>query len=281
MNELWVHERLRPKVWKGKPAHYKQWKFNGHRFTVFKQQDGKLVGFEREIRADLEMTIKRPKIIEYDFWKALESIPPMSSVDGELYVIHGNAGDAAHAIAECLPTLCFMPFALPFWNDVCCDILDLSWANGTLLGYTDLKLAPYFSLLPSDTYEQLCDDARMLDIEGWVIKNANYQDWWKVKPQKSIDCIVTGFKDGNGKYLGGVGALKVSAYIDDRLIEVASVSGMDDDVRWDINEKEDLGRVVEIEYQEIGNGHRLVHAHFMQWRDDKPEEECSYNWDEL
>jgi len=56
---------------------------------------------------------------------------------------------------------------------------------------------------------------------------------------------------------------------------------MDDDVRWDINEKEDLGRVVEIEYQEIGNGHRLVHAHFMQWRDDKPEEECSYNWDEL
>ena len=281
MSELWTHERLRPKLWKGKPTRYKQYKFNGHRFTVYKQKDGKLVGFEREIRPDLEMTVKRPKIVEYDFWKALKNIPPMSSVDGELYVVHGNAGDAAHAIAECLPTLCFMPFAVPWWAGKDWSDASLGSAENILNKCTRLSFAPFFDLLPSDTFERLCDDARMLDIEGWVLKDSNYEGWWKVKPQKTIDCIVTGFKDGNGKYLGGVGALKVSAYINGRLVEIANVSGMSDDVRWDINEKEDLGRIVEIEYQEVGNGGRLIHAYFVRWRDDKPEDECSYNREDL
>jgi len=281
MSELWTHERLRPKLWKGKPTRYKQWKFNGHRFTVYKQKDGKLVGFEREIRPDLEMTVKRPKIVEYDWWKALKNIPPMSSVDGELYVVHGNAGDAAHAIAECLPTLCFMPFAVPWWASKDWSDASLGSAEYILQAVTGFKLAPFFDLLSSDTFEQLCDDAVMLDIEGWVLKDFNYQGWWKAKPQRTIDCIVTGFKDGNGKYLGGVGALKVSAYINGRLTEVANVSGMSDDVRWDIDEKNDLGRVAEIEYQEVGNGGRLIHAHFVRWRDDKPEDECSYNREDL
>ena len=281
MKELWVHERLRSKLWKGIPTKWKQFKFNGHRFTVYKQKDGKLIGFERTIRDDLEMTVKRPDFVKYDFWKALENIPPMSSVDGELYVMHGNAGDTAHAIAECKSTLCFMPFAVPFWKSVDYSIHDLEWADGTLRVSTGIGLAPYFDLLSSDTFEQLCDDARMLDIEGWVLKDSNYEGWWKVKPQKTIDCIVTGFKDGNGKYLGGVGALKVSAYINGRLVEIANVSGMSDDVRWDIDEKDDLGRVCEIEYQDLGNGGRLIHAHFVQWRDDKPEDECSYNREDL
>jgi len=232
---LWTHERLRPKLWKGKPARHKQYKFNGHRFTVYKQKDRKLVGFERMIRDDLEMTLKRPKIVEYDWWKALENIPPLSSVDGELYVVHGNAGDAAHAIAECLPTLCFIPFAVPWWNGTEHPKSEIPFIENLLQTLTGLKLAPYFDLLPGDTFEQLCYDATMLGIEGWVLKNSNYQDWWKVKPQKTIDCIVTGFKDGNGKYLGGVGALKVSAYINGRLVEIANVSGMSDDVRWAID----------------------------------------------
>jgi len=287
MSELWTHERLRPKLWKGVPTRYKQFKFNGHRFTVFKQKDGKLIGFERTISQDREITCLRPDFVRYDFWKALENIPPMSSVDGELYVVKssptrkGNAGDAAHAIAECKSTLCFMPFAVPWWTGVNWDDASIGSAEHTLQVFTGLKFAPFFDLLPSDTFEQLCDDARMLDIEGWVLKDYNYQDWWKVKPQKTIDCIVTGFKDGNGKYLGGVGALKVSAYINGRLVEIANVSGMSDDVRWDIDEKDDLGRVAEIEYQELGNGRRLIHAHFVQWRDDKPDEQCTYDWEDL
>ena len=282
---IWTHERLQPENWKGERVTCKQFKYNGHRFTVYKQQNGRLVGFEREIRADLEMTVKRPKIIGYDWWKALDQIPRKSSVDGELYVLHGhrcgNAGDVSHAIAECLPTLEFIPFAIPWWNGINMKDLSLDHGNELIKEHTGLKFAPFFNLRESDTFEQLCKDAKDLGVEGWVLKESNYAGWYKVKPQKTIDCIVTGFKDGNGKYLGAVGALKVSAYINDKLVEIASVSGMSDDVRWNIDEDEDLGRICEVEYQEVGNGRRLIHAHFERWRDDKPTEQCVYNWKEL
>lgn len=282
---LWTHERLRPKNWRGERAKYKQFKFNGHRFTVFKQRDGKLVGFEREMRSDLEMTVKRPKIVEYDWWKALERIPPMSSVDGELYVLNGNAGDAAHAIAECLLTLEFIPFAVPWWKGINLSTVDLEYAQRLLVAHSNnnigLKLAPFFPLMEHDDFELLCDDAANLDIEGWVLKNHNYEEWWKVKDTQTIDAIVTGFKEGNGKYLGAVGALRVSVWINGELKEIASVSGMDDATRWSIDEDEDLDRVVEICYQELGNGHRLVHPRFVRWRDDKPTKECVYDWEDF
>lgn len=278
---MWTHERLKPKNWRGARVAYKQYKYNGHRFTVYKQRDGQLVGFEREIRDDLEMTVKRPHVVEYAWWKALEQIPPLSSVDGELYVRFGNAGDAAHAIAEGLTNLEFMPFAVPWWRGGDFPYAHLENVNERLRDATGLELAPFFELREHDTFELLCSDAQDLSIEGWVLKETNYAGWWKVKPQKTIDVIVTGFKDGDGKYLGGVGSLKVSAYFDGELVEIASVSGMDDDTRWNINEEKDLDRVCEVEYQEVGNGKRLIHAHFERWRDDKPAEQCVYEWNEL
>lgn len=245
------------------------------------QRDGRLVGFEREIRDDLEMTAKRPKIVEYDWWKRLEKIPPMSSVDGELCVPFGNAGDAAHAIAECLPTLEFVPFAVPWWRNCNVRMWNLTQASDCLDKITGLKLAPFFDLLEHDNERQLLSDARLLGIEGWVLKGANYAGWWKVKPTKTIDAIVTGFKDGEGKYLGAVGSLLVSVYVENELVEITKVSGMTDAVRWDVDEDRDLGRVCEVEYQELGNGRRLIHPRFVKWRDDKPAEQCTYEWEDL
>lgn len=283
---MWTHERIRPKNWKGSRVQYKQYKYNGHRFTVYKQPDRRLVGFEREIRDDLEMTVKRPKIVEYDWWKKLETIPPMSSVDGELYVPFGNAGDAAHAIAECLPTLEFVPFAVPWWKNYNIAKWPLEEIQ-IYLNTTGLKLAPFFPLAEHDNERQLLDDAVLLGIEGWVLKQSNYAGWWKVKPVKEIDAIVTGFNDGEGKYLGAVGSLLVSIYVDcghsniNSLVEIAKVSGMKDAIRWDIDEDKDLGRVCEVEYQELGNGKRLIHPRFVKWRDDKPAKQCTYEWKDL
>lgn len=290
---MWTHDRLKVDNWRGDRVPYKQHKLNGHRLTVWKQKNGKLVAFERKIRPDLEMTVKRPKIVEYDWWKALKQIPPMSSVDGEAYVQFGNAGDAAHAIAECLPALEFMPFAVPWWNNSFYPYASLKTTSEGLKKAIGLKLAPFFSLLEDDDEELLLSDAVNLGIEGWVLKEANYYGWWKVKPTKTVDAIVTGFKDGRGKYLGAVGSLLVSIYYFDRytgkdkpiseceLIEVARVSGMDDVTRWDIDEDKDLGRVCEVEYQEVGNGRRLIHPRFVRWRDDKPEDQCVYKWEDL
>ena len=239
------------------------------------------MGFEREIRDDLEMTVKRPKIVGYDWWKKLENIPPMSSVDGELCIPFGNAGDAAHAIAECLPTLEFVPFAVPWWRNCNVRMWNLGQARDCLNKTIELKFAPFFDLLEHETYELLCADAVNLGIEGWVLKGANYAGWWKVKPVKEIDAIVTGFNDGEGKYLGAVGSLLVSVYIGGELTEIAKVSGMTDIIRWNIDDAKDLSRVCEVEYQELGNGHRLIHPRFVRWRDDKSAVECTCKWNEL
>ncbi len=279
----WTHERLRPKNWRGERAKWKQFKFNGHRFTVYKQQDGTLVGFEREIRPDLEMTVKRPEIVAYDWWKALEQIPPMSSVDGELYVIHGNAGDAAHAIAECLPTLEFMPFAVPYWRNLNVRMWDLERARDCVKKMTGLLFAPFFELREHDTFKRLCSDAADLDIEGFVLKNFNYAGWWKVKEVREMDAIITRLKwSESNRYIGAIASVIVSIYINNELVEIANVPGssFDDETRWEIDEK-DVGRVIEVGYQYLGNKKRLIHSRFVRFRNDKPAEECTYEWSDL
>jgi ATP-dependent DNA ligase len=67
----------------------------------------------------------------------------------------------------------------------------------------------------------------------------------------------------------------------DELTEITRVSGMPDEQRLDIDEKKDLGRVVEVEYQDVGNGGRLIHPRFVRWRDDKPASQCRYDWEDL
>ena len=304
---MWTHDKLKPKNWKGEPVAVKQQKYNGHRFTMFKQADGQLVGFESSsstMPESREIRVKRPGIVKYNWWKKFVlNMLPMSSVDGELYIPGGNAGDAAHAIAECSDDLEFIPFAFPWWNGK--EIYDepVVTAQNIANRIIGINFAKTLPIQPDDTYDVLCHHAVKLGIEGWVLKLSNYKGWYKVKPQKEIDCIVTGFKDGDGKYLGLVGALKVSvliegnksAYSDDttldyhgfnapakyQLTEIASVSGMSDEIRIDIDEDKDLGRVCEVEYQEVGNGGRLIHAHFICWRDDKSAEECVCNRSDL
>lgn len=286
--ELWMHDRLRVKEWKNQFAKWKQVKYNGHRFTVYKQLDGKLVGFERKVRPDLEISVKQPKIVECDWWQTLaQMLPPVSSVDGELHVPGGNAGDAAHAIAECSPELMFTPFAVPWWDGFDWTFNDV-WATsefwranfGTA---SPLQFAKTYMRLPHETLEDLLKQAVESGIEGWVLKNFNYDEWWKAKPTRSVDCVVTGFKDGDGKYIGLIGSLLCSVYLDNEteLTEIARVSGMTDDERLNIDETHDLGRVVEVEYQDIGNGGRLIHPRFVGWRDDKPAVECRYAKEDL
>ena len=278
---MFIHERLKPKNWRGQPVAVKQRKYNGHRFTMYKQDDGRLVGFERNMNPDREIMILRPDIVKYDWWKLLvQNLPKMSSIDGELYVPDGNAGDATTAIAKCSDNLEFMAFALPWYN--CKEIFHIPVAEArTVVLNMGLCFARTLPIYPTDTLEQLISDAVNLGYEGWVLKQANYQGWFKVKPQKEVDCIVTGFKDGDGKYLGLVGSLKVSVWMDGKLTEIANVSGMSDDIRWGIDEKKDLGRVIEVKYQEVGNKNRLIHAHFVRWRPDKSAEECVYDWSDI
>lgn len=115
------------------------------------------------------------------------------------------------------------------------------------------------------------------DAEGLVFKDGNLLNWAKLKRVATLDAVVVDIKDGAGKYLGLPGALVCA--VEGRVI--ASVSGMDDNMRAQIglDWNGTIGRVVEIEYQYVGDGGRLRHPRFVRFRDDKAPDECLLSQD--
>src|SRR5690606_14492263 len=142
---------------------------------------------------------------------------------------------------------------------------------------------PMIAANPAAYYHGLFS-TRYGDCEGVVLKDANLFNWYKWKPVKTIDVVITDFTEGDGKYLGYIGSLKVSVY-DERgsLIEIANVSGMTDLERDEITDLATngglLGRVCEVKYQYVGSGGRLRHPRFKCWREDKPAGECKTSQD--
>ena len=275
--EQMLQARVKPKLWKGEPVRYRQRKLDGHRVSLIRTGVELLaVG-----RNDTMLHEKYPAMQDQRWFKeAFKNMPPATMVDGELYYIGGTASDVTTRIVNNIESLVFTPFAVPFYNNRDLSTLDLPAGTGVL---KQMKFghSPYHRILAEDTRESMIQDAISLGIEGWVLKNYNNAEWYKLKPQKDIDVIVTGFQDGRGKYLGGVGALIVSVYIDDTLTEIAKVSGMTDDIRWDIDEEKDLGRVCEIRYECLASKGRLKHPRFVRWRDDKPSDECRVRREDL
>lgn len=110
--------------------------------------------------------------------------------------------------------------------------------------------------------------------EGWVFKNSNWGHSEKWKPVLTIDAVVLGIVPGKNKYTGQTGALVVG--IGDRVL--ANVSGMTDAERRDMG-PHDIGRVVEVAYQYVGDGGRLRHPRFIRFRDDKLAAQCTLSQD--
>jgi ATP-dependent DNA ligase len=118
--------------------------------------------------------------------------------------------------------------------------------------------------------------------EGIVVKDLRMAygvGWAKMKKSYDVTCFVSGFKDGNGKYKGGVGAIAISVWRDDFAapIEVGFASGFDDATRADMtkNPKKYMGRSVDIFAQEISKDNRLRHPTFHRFRDDVLSHECT------
>jgi len=125
--------------------------------------------------------------------------------------------------------------------------------------------------------------------EGTVLKNLECSygiQWVKNKRVADFSVIISGYKPGNGKYEGSLGAVAVSVYqvsqtegyaavIAGRkpqaeLVEVGFASGMTDTERADIwkNREAYLGRVIDVSAQEVTPGGRLRHPRWLRFRDD-------------
>lgn len=211
-----------------------------------------------------------------------ERVPPITRVLGELYVPGESRSQVKSALAHDSSRLRFAGFAIAT-APVDLELRDVNdtltlWGIETIQYRVHSAVSRPDLLIGEYTYT---DPSRLLDEtpeghEGWVLKNGNMLDWHKLKVERTIDLVVTGTKDGRGKYLGLVGALRVST---SEGYEVARVGGMSDEERVAMTEEDPTGRVCEVRYQYVGDRGRLQHPRFLHWRDDKTPDECPASQD--
>jgi len=270
---MWLHDRLKAKKYTKDTVKncYLQEKLDGHRATLFKQSHG-IVMFGRDDRPHLELLSRFSRLHEVPIIKWMrENAPPQSSVDCEI-ITDGPASNVPTALRDESLLLEVVPFAVPFWNGKSFFHYWLPEAERLI----PFKFAPYHYRSYA-TVESLLKESKSEGKEGWVIKNANYFGWWKIKVERTVDCIVMSVVEGKGKYLGQIGALVVGLIDDGEIKAIANVSGMNDFERIDLTEMSDehriKGKVVEVQYQCVG-ANRLRHPRFKRLRNDKLACEC-------
>lgn len=287
---MFTHERLKPKKWDGRWRDFAHAKLDGHRVTFFKNEDGSLTAYGREVRPDLEMTRRFPRLLAHGLVRRFgTAAPPRSSMDCEVWSPGHPASHVPTAMREGSEPLAVTAFAMPWWDgkdleDVRIDKIQddfrgLVWDDDQFA-----QLHPLEELLGDPPWDESWAEQKLVQLalakglEGYVLKSMNYLGWCKVKAEETVDCVCTGVEPGKGKYEGLVGSLEGSVYNGDELVVVANVSGMTDDERKAMSQS-DAGRVFEVAYQYVGAKGKLRHPRFVRWRDDKPAKECT--WDQL
>lgn len=268
------------KTWNGKITTYAHQKLDGIFLEVRKQYDGKVCVYTRT-------PINITEDVSSCGWMLPihERLPVNTTIYGELWVPGRKASYVKSALINNPEKLCFSGFAI--------DKPDIPWDASLdriqyYLALWGIRSIDYLVHYNAPTGSRIGSiglfnrPERLLDelpdgIEGYVLKNGNLCDWWKLKAIKTIDLIVTGLKPGRKgtKYEGCLGAMMVSTI---EGIEVASISGMSDKERHDIDESL-IGCVCEVRYQYIGDKGRLRHPAFLTWRNDKRPEECTLSQD--
>jgi ATP-dependent DNA ligase len=267
------HSMLKAKPYNGEAVTYVQQKLDGHRVLCLKNKE--LVMRTRtgaDLYPQLAEKAKRRKI--WGWLERLQSFPNGSSIDAELLVPGQPASYVKTAIKEEDPRLTLVAFAVPWYAGHELTCLEAAFEKCEKHG---IEFAAFYyfedspKVLNVDYWEKQIAEGQ----EGWIAKKANYKGWYKIKLFKTLDAFITGFKDGEGKYLGDVGALDCSIYKSDgTAVEICSCSGMTDEVRRALT-RNDLLRVVEVKYQLVGAKGRLRHPNFLHFRDDKQAWECT------
>lgn len=250
---------------------FAHWKYDGICLDITRDRQGMLSAWTRTPR-DIVGKLMRCKWLQGPSLR----MPLLSSVMGELYVPGQPASYVSTAIASNPDLLRFRAFCISMPKYARAPLSEAK----VIAEKWGFDFAPWFhlrgqnSLFSEGEYtsiDSLMELPQPTDTEGYVLKHDNGSESWKVKRFNTVDCIVTGFIPGQGKYLGMPGALVVSLFDG---TELASVSGMTDKQRQALR-GEDLGRVCEVKYQYVGAGGRLRHPTFVRWRDDKPAHECN------
>jgi ATP-dependent DNA ligase len=142
---------------------------------------------------------------------------------------------------------------------------------------------------PKDYTEKLFHKIVKAGGEGLMIKNVDQayaMGVYKCKKFVDASVVITEFQEGTGKYIGMLGALKISVYDPKtkKYVEIGKASGMDDDLRKEMwnNQKDWLGMVVDCRCQPPDDPEaydpyttRLRHPRYKRQRPDMAPTQCT------
>jgi ATP-dependent DNA ligase len=122
--------------------------------------------------------------------------------------------------------------------------------------------------------------------EGVIVKDVRLaygQGWAKMKKSYDVSCVISGYKPGNGKYSGQVGALELAVYDGGKLIPIGYASGFNDQIRTEISAdfSRFVGKVVDVFAHELSKPSadhylgRLRHPTWHRFRDDVEAADCT------
>jgi hypothetical protein len=212
-------------------------------------------------------------------------MPVGTALDCELFVPGKQATDVITAIKERDSILSVSLFAVPWWAGQDAREWSFDRVSEVTAGNYHLELMETKTLseVPAAlTESQIAAMKRKATAdgsEGWVVKLDHYSGWWKVKPCKTVDCVVMKTTMSlSESFAGGLKAVEVGVYDEaGQLVKIASVgTGFDADYRMTVDRKSLVGRVCEVSYDSLASKGMLKFPRFVRWREDKNAKECTH-----
>lgn len=265
---------LTSKEYNGESVRYIQEKKDGIRLAVFKTNEYTAV-MSRSAKSDWWPEIQQG----HETLRKLICLLPVGTVmDCEAWAPGVPSTQVKTLLITGDTRLQLTPFALPFYDNIDHRQMPLGIITNQLkhLGFVPSPIWSLDEFAPVDPWLYV-ERAKMHKIEGYMAKVDHYEGWYKIKPVRTVDCIVTNYTVSNSySYGGGLKAICVSLWEDGKLNHIASVgSGFDLVYRTTVKPDALIGRVCEVAYDSVAGQGRLRHPRFLKWRDDKTSSECT------
>lgn len=224
------------------------------------------------------------KLLAVDHLAAvLHEIPSGCIVDAELHAPGTFATSVKTMINKGDPKLLVSAFAMPLVRGQRTSylgipgVLDILRHMGFHTPYTE-----YFESRVITPYQQevLKRRAKKAGIEGWIAKSSHLDGWYKIKVTGTVDAIVTDWTiSTSDTYYGQLRGLQCSLHNGNGKLTVICNTGngltKEFKERMEGKEKELVGQVVELEYDEVASQGKLKFPRILRFRDDKKQSECT------
>ena len=266
-------------IYNGQPIRFVQEKLDGYYIEIYRGENIHL--YTKGRNNDLWPKLAQIEAIS----RQISALPVNTHIKAELWAEGIQASSVPTLIKNCDKRLIISPFEMPLYGGQDSSGWNIEQVNQKLTGF---HLPQMVNFCKGNESAKSFDDeeidnwlklARKRKIEGWVFKDRHCGNYYKLKPEWTIDAFVAGTTTcTSGQFLGGLKAIQIAVYKGNEKIILADVgTGFDKDFRMTVDGNTLIGRVAEIRYQNIAANGRLKFPVFIRWRDDeKSASKCIY-----